>query len=67
MSELFKTGQILGRSEMKKIMAGSGSQRCECYNIDGQMVGTVLCIGLDPQFCCEDAYGNVFAANCSGV
>ena len=26
MSELFKAGQILGRSEMKKIMAGSGGQ-----------------------------------------
>ena len=24
MSELFKAGQMLGRSEMKKIMAGSG-------------------------------------------
>ena len=30
MSELFKSGQRLGRSEMKKIMAGSGSGS-SCY------------------------------------
>lgn len=35
MSELFKTGQILGRSEMKKIMAGSGG--------DGNKTNCVLC------------------------
>lgn len=29
MEELFKSGQILGRSEMKKIMAGSGE--CDPY------------------------------------
>lgn len=28
MNELFKAGQILGRSEMKKIMAGSGGGSC---------------------------------------
>lgn len=33
MSELFKAGQILGRSEMKKIMAGSGcTEGHECTN-----------------------------------
>ena len=30
MSELFKAGQVLGRSEMKKIMAGSGCNSHKC-------------------------------------
>lgn len=66
MKDLLKTGQILGRSEMKKIMAGSGGpKRCECYNIDGVRVGSVTCYGLNPQTCCEISYGQAFAANCS--
>lgn len=29
MKDLLNTGQVLGRSEMKKIMAGSGSGDCQ--------------------------------------
>lgn len=32
MKDLLKTGQILGRSEMKKIMAGSGGNVCRIYS-----------------------------------
>jgi hypothetical protein len=39
MSKLFNTGQVLGRSEMKKIMAGSGNGNCsgcsDCFGWGG--------------------------------
>lgn len=31
MKNLLNTGQVLGRSEMKKIMAGSGNYSCQTY------------------------------------
>ncbi len=69
MKDLLNTGQALGRSEMKKIMAGSGDSftRCECYNIEGGMEGTVLCTGLEYNTCCQLQYSETFAANCSSA
>tara|TARA_R100001143_G_C3359637_1_gene134688 strand:- start:338 stop:565 length:228 start_codon:yes stop_codon:yes gene_type:complete len=62
MKDLLNSGQILGRSEMKKIMAGSGGS-CQCY-YDGCSVVliqgsgawgmSVCCSGLG----CED-YGGI--------
>ncbi|HKK67383.1 MAG TPA: hypothetical protein VJ946_04195 [Bacteroidales bacterium] len=60
MSELFKAGQILGRSEMKKIMAGSdggnvycmsGGEQFHCFPADLEQC-------LDACVAQEDAFGD---------
>jgi len=59
MSELFKAGQILGRSEMKKIMAGSDGGNVYCmiggsqHYCDNESL--VLC--LDGCVAIEDTHG----------
>jgi hypothetical protein len=46
-------GQVLGRSEMKKIMAGSsdGFQQVGC-NFNDALIG-VVCCSFDPLACCQ--------------
>lgn len=55
MKDLLKAGQVLGRSEMKKIMAGSGEgwRRCYCNG-----AGTACCSpDIDDDQCCYAAHG----------
>jgi len=62
MIELFKTDQILGRSEMKKIMAGSGNIYCW---VGGQQFG---CYSGNLEQCLDACVGNedAWGETCGG-
>jgi len=57
MNELFKADQILGRSEMKKIMAGSGNVYCMIGGSQHYCDNSSLELCLDGCVAVEDAYG----------
>jgi len=64
MKDVLKTGQVLGRSEMKKIMAGSGGG-CGAGCVTGcrSAAGGTGCI----EFYCEDGWCNSRWSNCCNV
>jgi len=53
MKDLLKTGQILGRSEMKKIMAGSGGCMSTCQQIAAACYGSALGHGNTSTSVCD--------------
>ncbi len=61
MEKLKKIGSVLGRSEMRKIMAGSGGQQCNClYCHDGLGVFQTYYVSncdYDPTIACQSLGG----------
>jgi len=62
MKDLLKAGQVLGRSEMKRVMAGSGGD-CDynvyCFRAEdySPVTNCTVCVRIDQQTCvasCDD-------------
>lgn len=61
MKELLNAGQVLGRSEMKKIIAGSGGGNIYCHSGNFQHE----CSSNDLTVCLDGCVG-AFGDNCQG-
>lgn len=59
MEELFKTGQVLSRSAMKKVKAGSGECRNECKRI-WQACAAATVRNASGRKVCQEQAGNCY-------